>query len=54
VDLGEEQWAQHKHTLEDDQDQANVSQGKKGRLPVKAQDIGNGHAVDEADDDVPD
>lgn len=41
-------------TFKGDQNQANVAQGEEGLLPVRGQDIAEGHAVDEAYDDVAD
>jgi hypothetical protein len=41
-------------TFKDDQDQANVPQRKERLLPFERQDVADGHAVDEADNDVSD
>ena len=41
-------------TFEYDEDQAHVAEIYEGLLPVQRQDVRDGHAVDEADDDLAD
>ena len=41
-------------TLKNDQNQPQVPQSQKRLLPLSEQDVPDGHAVDETDDDLPD
>jgi hypothetical protein len=42
------------HTFKDDEDEADVAQGEEGLLPLESQNVADGNAVDETNNDLSD
>ena len=52
--LAEEIETDRQTAFKDDEDEADVSEREEGLLPADGQDVGNRHAVNQADDDLAD